>query len=198
MINAKEIGYFHSECHTSINWPQELLKDYSNNELWFWIQNNHRFNTLLWDEEDLARRNNVSDSEIANNKKTIDRLNQQRNDAIEKIDELMLSICSSTKIKINAWHNSETFGSIVDRLSILSLKLYHMSIQSNRTDITNKDIQNALSKLEQLESQKIDLLGCLDNLVQGVIAGEVFFKIYRQHKMYNDPTMNPYLSGLKK
>ena len=58
--------------------------------LWAWIQANHRNNSLLWAEEDLARRTTVPDAEIAANKRAIDRYNQARNDATERVDEILL------------------------------------------------------------------------------------------------------------
>src|SRR5512132_3807467 len=89
---------------------------------WEWIEANHRYNCLLWDEEDLARRRNVPDAEIAGNKRSIDRYNQLRNDAVERIDEALLARLGAVTPKPDAWHNSETAGAMIDRLSILALK----------------------------------------------------------------------------
>ncbi|MFP5405512.1 MAG: DUF4254 domain-containing protein [Gammaproteobacteria bacterium] len=93
---------------------------------------NHRCNALLWDEEDQARRTDVPDASIVQNKRAIDRYNQQRNDAIEAIDECLLNSVQSVPTRADAWLNSETACSIIDRLSINLLKLQHMGLQVER------------------------------------------------------------------
>jgi hypothetical protein len=93
--------------------------------LWHAIKRNHRYNMLLWDQEDRAERRDVPGSEIVENKCSIDRFSQERNDAIEAIDETVLTMFAVVERRPNAWQNSETRGSMVDRLSILSLKCHH-------------------------------------------------------------------------
>src|SRR5207342_2566629 len=102
--------------------------------IWHWVEANHRSNMLLWAEEDLARRTHVPDAEIAANKRAIDRHNQHRNDAIERIDETLLDRLDGVGVAADAWHNSETAGSMIDRLSVLSLKRSQMRAQSTRAD----------------------------------------------------------------
>jgi hypothetical protein len=152
----------------------------------------------LWDEEDKARRTDVGDIDIALNKRNIDQFNQKRNDAIESIDEKILDRLTNVKIIEGAWFNSETAGSIIDRLSIVSLKILHMGIQADRSDIDKIQKGEAKSKKERLIIQRDDLLFCLNQLLKGASRGRSFYRIYRQFKMYNDPNMNPYLSGLIK
>lgn len=165
--------------------------------LWTAIAENHRFNCALWAEEDLARRRNVPDAEIAKNKRAIDGFNQKRNDAIERIDELLLSSLSSVPKRPEAKQNSETAGAMVDRLSILSLKIHHMRLQTLRTDADAAHIETCSAKLARLIEQRTDLAACLDRLLQEAARGEAFFKIYRQFKMYNDPKLNPALYNEK-
>ena len=160
---------------------------------WQWIEANHRFNNLLWDEEDLARRKNVPDSSIATNKRAIDRYNQKRNDAIERIDEHLLSALGEAKP--GARLNSETAGSMIDRLSILALKIFHMRAQTERTDAAPEHIATCREKLARLIEQRDDLQRCLGALLADCVAGRACFKVYRQFKMYNDPSLNPYLYG---
>jgi hypothetical protein len=165
--------------------------------VWGAIEDNHRFNCALWAEEDLARRRNVPDAEIAKNKRAIDGFNQKRNDAIERIDELLLSSLSSVPKRPEAKQNSETAGAMVDRLSILSLKIFHMRLQTQRKDADTAHIEACSAKLARLVEQRTDLAACFDRLLQEAARGEAFFKIYRQFKMYNDPNLNPALYGEK-
>jgi len=157
------------------------------------IAANHRNNRLLWDEEDQARRTDVDDAAIAANKRAIDRYNQQRNDAIERIDEALLARVAGTPVAPDAWHNSETAGAMIDRLSILALKIHHMRAQTLRADATQEHVARCAEKLLRLERQRDDLAHCLDALLTQAAEGRAFWRIYRQFKMYNDPTLNPYL-----
>jgi hypothetical protein len=166
--------------------------------VWRWIETNHRCNCLLWNEEDLARRREVADSAIAANKRAIDGFNQRRNDAIEKIDEALLERIASIAQAKDAWQNSETAGSIVDRLSILALKIFHMRAQATRADASAEHRAACRDKLARLELQRGDLARCLDTLLALAAAGRAHWRIYRQFKMYNDATLNPYLYGGKR
>ncbi|RZI82882.1 MAG: DUF4254 domain-containing protein [Rubrivivax sp.] len=170
-----------------------------------WIATNHFFNSSLWAEEDLARRTTVSDTEIAQNKRAIDRYNQARNDATERIDEILLTelgLVDATsaqtdapvsKVPPNARLNSETAGSIIDRMSIMALKIHAMRAQTQRTDVDEAHRQSSQVKLDKLLQQRADLGQCLDELIVDTQAGKAYFKVYRQFKMYNDPRFNPAL-----
>ena len=173
--------------------------------LWHWIRTNHRFNTLLWREEDLARRTRVAEAEIAANKRAIDRFNQARNDATERVDEILLvqlglvdQSSSATDAPVStaapgARLNSETAGSMVDRLSIMALKVHAMRAQTQRTDADESHRTASQRKLAQLRQQRQDLMACLDELISDARAGKAYFKVYRQFKMYNDARFNPVL-----
>jgi len=197
-IDNNKISEYHDLCHSSSVWPKESPVLHEEDSIWIWIERNHKYNCQLWDEEDKARRINVGDNDIALNKRNIDQFNQKRNDAIESIDEKILDQLTNVKVVEGAWFNSETAGSIIDRLSIVSLKILHMGIQAERFDIDIDQKEGAKSKKERLIIQRDDLLFCLNQLLKGASRGRSFYRIYRQFKMYNDPNMNPYLSGLIK
>jgi hypothetical protein len=172
------------------------MKYQTSDSIFKFIEANHFFNTKLWNEEDLARRQNVSDSEITKNKRAIDKFNQSRNDCIEEIDSFILERISNTILK-NAKQNSETLGAMIDRLSILSLKIFHMAIQTRRENISELHIQTCSKKLEVLKIQRNDLCVCFDELLYDCSLGLRYFKQYKQFKMYNDPNLNPQLYAEK-
>ena len=162
-------------------------------DAWRFVAANHRNNHLLWDEEDQARRTDVADAAIAANKRAIDRFNQQRNDAIEKVDEALLARVAAVAVARDAWHNSETAGAMIDRLSILALKIFHMRAQTLRLDVATTHVTQSAEKLLRLETQRNDLGRCLDTLLSLAAEGRAFWRVYRQFKMYNSPDTNPYL-----
>ncbi len=155
----------------------------------------HACNFSLWHEEDEARRQDLPDSVIVGHKRAIDRWNQLRNDTIEQIDAYMLAILQQTGVcpGADAEQNSETPGSILDRLSIASLKIYHMAEQTARTDAGEEHIALCRERLATLNEQRSDLALCLHRLLVALLAGRKRLKLYRQFKMYNDPDMNPAL-----
>lgn len=163
------------------------------------IEQQHQQNYLLWHEEDIARAPDVDDTEIARVKRSIDRLNQKRNDLIEQIDEGILSALDTQGVQFSAEAplNSETPGSIIDRCSIASLKIYHMEEQALRKEVTEEHRQKSMEKMKILKIQREDLFNCLYELVNDVKNAKRRFNIYRQFKMYNDPSLNPKIYSAK-
>lgn len=152
----------------------------------------HRANFDLWHVEDRARAPQATDHEIAEVKRSIDRFNQLRNDLMEQCDGKLAEALRALSIaNSHAELHSESPGLIIDRLSILSLKLYHTEEEIGRSDAPSGHARRNQERLDQLQEQRDDLVGCLENLWQQVLAGTRRFKIYRQLKMYNDPTLNP-------
>jgi Protein of unknown function (DUF4254) len=204
ILHAAEVIALHDALLRSASWPREqpAPRDAS---LWHWIQTNHRYNTLLWAEEDLARRTQVGDADIAANKRAIDGFNQARNDATERVDELLLTVLGLvdaasartdspvSTVPAGSRLNSETAGSMIDRLSILALKIHAMRAQTGRRDVDDAHRAASRDRLARLEQQRADLAGCLDALLADCAAGRAHFKVYRQFKMYNDPRFNPAL-----
>jgi len=152
-------------------------------------------NFELWHEEDKARDPHASSDEIAKVKRTIDSLNQRRNDGMERADEWVLSTLQKRGITAgqDAPLHSETVGSMVDRLSILALKVFHMREEAERENADEDHRDRCAARLRILEEQQKDLADCLAVLEKELVRGERRFKVYRQMKMYNDPTLNPVL-----
>ena len=158
------------------------------------IDGQHWANFLLWHEEDLARDPDTTDRIIAQVKRKIDKLNQQRNDLIEQLDEYLLSHLQTVAVpSADAQINSETPGSIIDRLSINALKIFHMEEQANRADAAEDHRQRCQAKLFVLKEQRSDLGNSLSQLWEDLLQGRKQMKVYRQMKMYNDATLNPVL-----
>ncbi|HZZ72061.1 MAG TPA: DUF4254 domain-containing protein [Pirellulales bacterium] len=155
----------------------------------------HQYNYALWHEEDMARSPEAGDMRIAAVKRAIDRYNQQRNDAIEKLDDFLVAAVATLGIvaQPEAKLNTETPGSTIDRLSILALRIYHMQEQVERADATSEHVAKAEHRLAILREQHRDLSSALADLLADIFAGRKRLKVYRQFKMYNDPSLNPYL-----
>jgi len=160
----------------------------------------HSFNYLLWHEEDIARSRNVSDARIAQVKRAIDRYNQQRNDWIEKVDDFIGAMLESSSVvpQQNARLNTETPGSVFDRLSILALRIYHMEEQLERDDVDQDHFASVGQKIAICRLQQEELSNSLQELLQDIFAGTKRHRTYRQLKMYNDPALNPYLYATRK
>ena len=167
----------------------------SGDPLYQLVTEQHHTNFDLWHEEDKARDPDASDAIIATVKRSIDRLNQKRNDEIEKIDEALLDELGqrSVRIMVDARLNSETPGSMIDRLSISALKIYHMDEETKRVDASSEHQKNCEAKLMLLQEQRRDLGKCLMEFLEDLVFGRKTLKVYRQMKMYNDSSLNPVL-----
>ena len=198
MLDAPAITRLHDE--TTIQWHGPQTKDFplDPTNLDSLIRAQHRANFDLWHEEDKARDPEATDQQIAQVKRAIDRLNQQRNDLVEKIDNTLLQRFEP----IFAAHpeaslHSETPGLMIDRLSILALKIFHTREEAQRWSATEQHRQRNRDRLALLEEQRTDLGHALDALFSDIAGGRRRFKLYRQMKMYNDPELNPAMYNRK-
>ncbi|QDS97519.1 DUF4254 domain-containing protein [Adhaeretor mobilis] len=159
------------------------------------ICHQHQFNFLLWHEEDVARSHDVTDARIAMVKRAIDGYNQNRNDWIERIDEAIIESLGEAGVspQNDAGLNTETPGSAIDRLSIMSLRIFHLEEQLDRDDVDQAHREKVTERIDRCRLQLADLSNSLSELLADLFAGEKLLKVYRQMKMYNDATLNPYL-----
>ena len=156
----------------------------------------HRANYDLWHLEDQARAEHATDASIARAKRAVDRVNQHRNDLAEACDEHLLAALAPLGLpKPEAELHSESPGLMIDRLSILSLKLYHTREEISRSNAPAGHGERNRARLAVLLEQRDDLQAMLNRLWAQVLAGERRFKLYRQLKMYNDPELNPAVYG---
>ncbi len=155
------------------------------------LSENHLRNFSLWHEEDIARRDDLPAERIKQAKRAIDRFNQQRNNFIEDMDKLLIP--ALMPFNPDSPQHSETPGMILDRLSILALKEYHMQEETLREDASEEHREKCSAKLRIIVEQRNDLARALETLIAELRAGRRRIKVYYQFKMYNDPSLNPEL-----
>jgi hypothetical protein len=192
MLNAAHITGLHDEL--TRRWHVEAI------ETWHapaspWsalVARQHLANFELWHTEDAARTPGASDHDIVRLKRRIDETNQRRNDLSEQIDITLLDSLSAKGLpNLDAPLNSESPGLIIDRLSILALKLFHTHEEIARPAAPEGHADRNRHRLSVLEHQRDDLADCLAELWAATLSGSRRFKLYRQLKMYNDPALNP-------
>lgn len=160
----------------------------------------HSFNFELWHQEDIARSPVVSDDEMARVKRAIDGFNQKRNDWIERVDDYLSDHLERLGVKPSAEArlNTETPGSVLDRLSIMSLRLYHLQEQLERDDVDQEHRDRVIQKIQICQIQQKDLAQSLGELLDDIQSGCKRHRTYRQCKMYNDPSLNPAVYNARK
>ena len=174
---------WHAECGEVADVPDPWLAR---------VARQHRANFDLWHIEDEARTPGATDAQLADVKRRIDRTNQSRNDLAEDLDRALLDWLAPQRLPAEqAPLHSETPGLIIDRLSILALKIYHTREEAERCDASIEHCERNRARLAILTEQRTDLARCLDLLWRETLTGTRRFKLYRQLKMYNDPTLNP-------
>lgn len=149
--------------------------------------------TVQWHLEDIIRNPDIDPADALKIKRRIDRSNQDRTDTVEKMDDFFLDAFKNVKYTAEARINSETPAWLLDRMSILLLKIFHMQEQTERRDATIQHIAKCREKLAVLTEQREDMRRAFDELVEDIGRGTRRFKVYRQMKMYNDASLNPML-----
>jgi predicted nucleic acid-binding Zn-ribbon protein len=152
---------------------------------------------VQWHLEDIIRDPKIDPVEALKIKRRIDKSNQDRTDLVEMIDSYFLEKYKDIKPQPNATINTESPAWAIDRLSILALKIYHMEQEVKRTDVSKEHIDNCQKKLNILLEQRVDLSTAIDQLLDDIEHGRKYMKVYKQMKMYNDPSLNPVLYGAK-
>ena len=188
-IFNRAISDYHltDDVNTPIQNPYEKDSIEANLYLKCWID------TVQWHFEDIIRDPHIDPVEALTLKRRIDRSNQDRTDLVEEIDSYFRQYYSEVKPLVDARLNTESPAWAVDRLSILALKIYHMQEQVERTDAEPEHIAKCQAKLDVLLEQQKDLSLAIDQLLEDIEAGRKYMKVYRQMKMYNDPSTNPIL-----
>lgn len=175
------------------DWHEKIETHYEKNSMEEILYSKNQIDTIQWHVEDEIRRPDLPDSDLVKFKREIDSLNQKRTDLVEKLDDFFYNQFLEVKKETNAKMNSETPAWLIDRMSILELKIFHMEEQVNRKDASSTHIETCQKKLKILLEQKNDLSFCLDDLLKELSQGKKFMKVYRQMKMYNDQNLNPSL-----
>ncbi len=192
-IFNKAINDYHltNDVDTAINNPYD--RETIDHSLYVkcWID------TVQWHLEDIIRDPHIDPVDALALKRRIDHSNQDRTDLVEEIDSYFRTVYNQVQPQENARLNTESPAWAIDRLSILALKIYHMKEQVERTDADKEHIEKCAAKLAVLLEQQKDLSLAIDQLLEDIEAGKKYMKVYRQMKMYNDPSTNPILYGQK-
>ena len=192
-LNPEEIATLQTTL--TARWHEELPAA-SGAEFLLLVQENHLRNFQLWHEEDIARRDDLGSVRVHHAKRAIDRFNQERNNFIEEMDKVL--VAALNPLEAGVPRNSETPGMMIDRLSILALKEFHMREEAVRADASEAHRATCAEKLARISRQRADLTQCVGELLAEVAAGTRTFAVYYQFKMYNDPALNPQLYQGKK
>ena len=189
LIDVAAIASLQREC--IILWKEKGIT-LNHSDFYRLVEENHAFNFQLWHAEDRARRDDAGHEWVCLAKREIDQCNQQRNNRMESMDEWLFTALKPAEHTQCAVH-SETPGMMIDRLSILALKAYHMALQTHRNDVDDAHRQLCKAKFQVIEAQQQQLLSCLTSLLDEVKNKTRTFRVYHQFKMYNDPSLNPEL-----
>ena len=179
--------------HTMDDVYAKLVNPYSEEKIEGSLFKKNWIDAVQWHFEDIIRDPNINPVDALALKRRIDSSNQDRTDLVEMIDSYFLEKYKDAKPLADASINTESPAWAVDRLSILALKIYHMQQEVIRTDVSKDHLEKCQTKLNILLEQKKDLSSAIDQLLSDIESGKKYMKVYKQMKMYNDPSLNPVL-----
>ena len=183
--------------HKTDNVDEPIRNPYEVKSIEYYLYLKNWIDAVQWHLEDIIRNPEIDAVEALSIKRRIDKSNQDRTDLVELIDSYFLDKYKDIIVKPSAKINTESPAWAIDRLSILCLKIYHMQQEINRVNASTEHIDACKAKLSVLLEQKVDLSDALDQLLEDIERGDKFMKVYKQMKMYNDPSLNPILYGQK-
>jgi hypothetical protein len=201
MLNANQCYHIFQKSiddyHKKDNVDTPMMNPFDGDSFESLLYHKNWIDTVQWHLEDIIRLPEINPTEALKIKRRIDKSNQDRTDMVEKIDDFFLDQFKSVSPKHGARINSETPAWLLDRMSILMLKIYHMKEQAERKDADETHITKCQMKLDVLTEQKTDMQLAFDELIEDIGNGNRRFKVYRQMKMYNDASLNPVLYAKK-
>jgi hypothetical protein len=181
------------DYHKTDNVDAPIQNPYPSGSFEALLYHKNWIDTVQWHLEDIIRLPEINPTEALGIKRRIDKSNQDRTDRVEQIDDYFLEQFKNVSPKAGTRINSETPAWLLDRMSILMLKIFHMKEQTDRTDAGAEHLAKCQSKLAVLMEQKMDMQLAFDELMEDIGSGNRRFKVYRQMKMYNDASLNPML-----
>jgi len=182
-----------NDYHISDNIDYQYVNPFVTSSLEYLLYKKCWIDTVQWHLEDIIRATAINPEMALKLKRRIDLSNQDRTDLVEQLDEYFFVKFEDITVRSTAKLNTETPAWSIDRLSILNLKIFHMSEEANRTDATEAHKQKCSLKLNVLNQQFKDLSLAIDQLFEDILNGNRISKTYKQMKMYNDPELNPIL-----
>lgn len=186
-----------TDYHVKDNVDTPIQNPYPLKSIEYYLYLKNWIDTVQWHFEDIIRDPHIDPAEALLLKRRIDKSNQDRTDLVELIDSYFLDKFKAVTVLPDALINTESPAWAIDRLSILTLKIYHMQQEVNRTDTNPEHHQQCEKKLNILLEQQKDLSTAIGQLLDDIAAGRKYMKVYKQMKMYNDPALNPVLYGKK-
>lgn len=184
-----------AEYHINDNIDTPIVNPFEFKSIEYYLYLKNWIDTVQWHLEDIIRDPNIDPVEALLIKRRIDKSNQDRTDLVELIDSYMLDKYKDVEILNTATINTESPAWAIDRLSILALKIYHMRAEVERAEKESDHAVECGKKLDILLSQREDLSSAIDQLLSDIESGSKYMKVYKQMKMYNDPSLNPVLYG---
>lgn len=184
-----------ADYHVTDDVDAAIVNPYEFKSIEYYLYLKCWIDTVQWHLEDIIRNPDIDPVEALAIKRRIDKSNQDRTDLVEMIDSYFLDQYKDVKLLPEATINTESPAWAIDRLSILQLKIYHMRVETVRTDVDAAHIETCTTKLNVLLAQNEDLTSAIETLLDDFAHGRKYMKVYKQMKMYNDPNLNPVLYG---